>query len=151
MSNPYAARPIDDFEMIDEGDLKGLTIVATILMAMAMLTLAMSVGSVAFNLAMGIGFAPPPELDGPGLIGFRVGQIGGIVVQLGCQIVTVVGAIAMIRRKYIGHAWAGAVCSLVPICGPCIGFSIPLAIWAILLLRKPSVKAAFAANVTAGY
>jgi hypothetical protein len=143
LSNPYAASELSDPSLVDSGEIKQLTVVATVLLTMAMLTLAMCIVGLGFNLALGLGFAPPPNLDGPARIGYSVGQIGGIVVQIVCQCVAILGAVAMIRRRHIAHAWAGAICSLVPICGPCIGLSIPFGIWAMVLLRRPSVRAAF--------
>ena len=148
--NPYQACQSSDLSLTGDRDLSNLTVVATILLSMAMLTLAVFAGSLAFNLALGIGFDVPPGFDGAKLIGFRMGQIGSVVVPLFCQLLTVVGAIAMIRRKQAGLAWAGAVAAIIPLCGPCFGLSIPFAIWAMVLLQRPAVAAVFRANASIG-
>jgi len=144
--NPYEARQSMAPGAAVDSNLSNLTIVATILLAMAMLTLAVFVGSLVFNLALGIGFDAPPGFEGAQLIGFRFGQIGSILVPVLCQLLAILGSIAMIRRKQIGTAWTGAVSATFPLCGPCFGLSIPFAIWAIVLLQRPSVAASFRAN-----
>jgi hypothetical protein len=142
-ANPYAARDIQDAALIDRDQLTQLTVVATILLTMAMLSLATGVVSIGFNLALGIGFEAPPNLEGAARTGYVIGQVGAIVIQLAVQIVVIMGAIAMIRRRNIALAWGAVIGSLIPLCGPCAGLSIPAAIWALILLRKPGVQLAF--------
>lgn len=142
-ANPYAAREIHDASAADQDQLTQLTVVATILLTMAMLTLAMGLVSLAANIVLGLGFQAPPNLEGAARTGYMIGQIGGAVLQLIIQIVVIAGAVAMIRRRNIGLAWAAVIGSLVPICGPCIGFSIPAAVWGLILLRRSAVQQAF--------
>lgn len=145
--NPYEVRQSFSLPPSGEGDLKNLTIVATILLSMSMLTVALYGGSIAINIAMGIGFDPPPDFDQNNLIAFRFGQIGSIVLPFFCQLLTILGSIAMLARKQIWLAWAGTVTALFPFCGPCLGLSMPFAIWAMILLQRPAVVNAFGANV----
>jgi hypothetical protein len=148
--NPYAVRQSTALRSTGEEDLRNLTIVATILLSMSMLTLALYLGGIAFNLAMGVSFDPPPGFDQNNVVAFRIGQIGSIVLPLVCQLLAILGSVAMIARKKSGLAWAGAISGLLPFCGPCLGLSIPFAIWAMVLLQRPGVVAAFQANSSNG-
>jgi hypothetical protein len=141
--NPYEVHQSADLRTNGEGDLRNLTIVATILLSMSMLTFTLYLGAIAFNLAMGIGFDPPPGFDQDNMVAFRLGQIGSILLPLVCQLLTIFGSVAMLARKQIGIAWAGAITALFPFCGPCLGLSIPFAIWAMILLQRPAVVDAF--------
>jgi len=148
--NPYEVRQAADLRAIGEYDLRNLTIVATVLLSMSMLTLTLYLGGIAFNVAMGVGFDPPPGFDRDNMVAFRIGQVGSVVVPVVCQLLTIFGSVAMIARKQLGLAWAGAVTGLFPFCGPCLGLSIPFAIWAIVLLQRSAVVAAFQANSSSG-
>ncbi len=148
--NPYEVRQSPALRSTGEDDLRNLTIVATILLSMSMLTLTLYLGGIAFNLAMGVGFEPPPGFDQDNLVAFRMGQIGSIAIPLVCQLLAIFGSVAMIARKKSGLAWAGAIAGLFPFCGPCLGLSIPFAIWAMVLLQRSEVVAAFQANSSNG-
>ncbi|HBJ33778.1 MAG TPA: hypothetical protein DDZ51_03235 [Planctomycetaceae bacterium] len=141
--NPYEVHPSADLRTTGEDDLKNLTILATILLSMSMLTFTLCLGAIAFNIAMGIGFGAPPGFDPNNIVAFRMGQIGSVVLPMFCQLLTIFGSVAMIARKKLGIAWAGAVAGLFPLCGPCLGLSLPFAIWAMILLQRPGVIAAF--------
>ena len=56
---------------------------------------------------------------------------------------TFLGALKMRSLQSYGLAMTGAIAALVPCCGPCICIGIPLGIWALVVLRKPEVRAAF--------
>lgn len=107
--NPYEVRQSANLQTTGEADLKNLTIVATILLSLSMLTFALDAGGIALNLVMGIGFSPPPGFDQNNMVAFRLGQIGSIVLPFVCQLMTIFGSVAMIARKQLGLAWAGAV------------------------------------------
>jgi membrane protein YdbS with pleckstrin-like domain len=57
--------------------------------------------------------------------------------------VCVAGAIAMLRMKPKWLAWAGTILALLPLFGPCLGLTIPLGIWLLLVLRRSDVNASF--------
>jgi hypothetical protein len=59
------------------------------------------------------------------------------------SLISMAGAIAMLLRKARWLAWAGSIVALVPLFGPCLGLTIPLAIWSILVLSRPDVGATF--------
>jgi hypothetical protein len=59
------------------------------------------------------------------------------------SLVSTAGAVAMLRQRPKWLAWTAAVLGLVPVMGPCFGLTLPVAIWAIMLLRRPDVNAQF--------
>lgn len=65
------------------------------------------------------------------------------VLALFVNIATVIGAHRMMNLESYRSAMVAAVVSVIPICSPCIVLGIPFGIWAIVLLRRPDVKAAF--------
>lgn len=53
------------------------------------------------------------------------------------------GAIQMKNLRSYGWAWAAAIINCIPCYGSCCCIGLPLGIWAIIVLIKPEVKAAF--------
>ena len=53
------------------------------------------------------------------------------------------GSIAMLKRERYGMALAAASAMMVPVLGPCFGFTLPLGIWTIVLLRRDGVRHTF--------
>ncbi len=53
------------------------------------------------------------------------------------------GSIQMVRLRSYGLARAAAIISIIPCVGSCCGLGIPFGIWALVVLMKPHVKAAF--------
>ncbi|MCK8502347.1 MULTISPECIES: hypothetical protein [Myxococcus] len=53
------------------------------------------------------------------------------------------GALKMKQLQNWGLAVAGGFASLVPCCGTCGCLALPISIWALVVLFKPEVKAAF--------
>jgi hypothetical protein len=53
------------------------------------------------------------------------------------------GALKMRGLQSYGLAMTSGILSLIPCCGPCVCVGIPLGIWALVVLRKPEVRAAF--------
>lgn len=107
--------------------------------------------------------ASPEQLDqifnDPGLAQFRnelernrgtiewFASVGGRLVTLGpvllLNALTFFGAFKMRQLQSRGLAMAGAIASLVPCCGTCGCLALPISIWALVVLAKPEVKAAF--------
>jgi hypothetical protein len=58
-------------------------------------------------------------------------------------VVCIAAAVAMLRMKSKWLAWTGTILSLLPLFGPCLGLTIPLGIWLLLLLRRRDVDASF--------
>jgi hypothetical protein len=72
-----------------------------------------------------------------------VGELTGFVLMSLLPVVTITGAVSMLNRQSFRWAWTGACVALIPACGPCYGFLIPFAIWAIVLLWCRDVKESF--------
>ncbi len=61
------------------------------------------------------------------------------------DLVAVVGGLYMRRLTGYGFSVAGAVVSLVPVATGCCVTGIPFGIWALIVLSRPEIKAAFVA------
>jgi len=72
-----------------------------------------------------------------------VGEVIGFVLMSLLPVLTITGAVSMLNRQSFRWAWIGACVALIPACGPCYGFLIPFAIWAIVLLWCRDVKESF--------
>jgi hypothetical protein len=53
------------------------------------------------------------------------------------------GALKMMRLQSFGWAMAAAILAVIPCLSPCCCLGIPFGIWALVVLSKPEVKAAF--------
>jgi hypothetical protein len=58
------------------------------------------------------------------------------------------GAIQMLRFRSPGIARAAAIVAVIPICSPLYVLGIPFGIWALIVLSKPEVQAAFERRAT---
>lgn len=74
---------------------------------------------------------------------FGVGFVLWGVLGLLCAAVIVFAGIKMKSLQAHGLAMTGAVLAMIPCTGPCCFFSLPLGIWALVVLMSPDVKAAF--------
>jgi len=122
---------------------------AVLLMVTAGLGIAWQLFGMAWNvLAMvGVVAAPhfgqmPQEMQaiqalsgGLGILFSVIGILIGVVVLL--------GAIKMKNLQAYGFAMTSAILALVPCVSPCCLLGLPVGIWALVVLSKPEVKAAF--------
>ena len=53
------------------------------------------------------------------------------------------GALQMKDLRNYGLAMAAAIIAIIPCSGPCYCIGIPAGIWALVVINKPEVKAAF--------
>lgn len=67
--------------------------------------------------------------------------VGAVFTIFG--ILTVIGAIAMIKRKYYGLALTGTILAMIDIGNCCCILGLPFGIWALIILVRPDVKEAF--------
>lgn len=67
--------------------------------------------------------------------------VGAVFTIFG--ILTVVGAIAMIKRRYYGLALTGTILAMIDIGNCCCILGLPFGIWALIILVRPDVKEAF--------
>ena len=78
------------------------------------------------------------RLPQPDAVGYLIGYALGSMLP----ILTLTGAVSMLNRNSYRWAWTGACVALIT-CGPCYGFLVPFAIWAIVLLLCRDVKESF--------
>ncbi len=64
------------------------------------------------------------------------------LIGIAIGVVILVGAIKMKNLSNHGFAMAAAILAMIP-CTPCCCLGLPIGIWALIVLMKPEVKAAF--------
>lgn len=100
--------------------------------------------NVAVLAAQGFQPPPPPQDAAPGAeVGMAIGYYAAAFgIPIG-GLIGVMGSVALIVRKSYPIAMAGTIVNLIPCCSGCGILNIPFAIWALVLLMKPEVKAMF--------
>ncbi len=80
-----------------------------------------------------------------GMPSMMSGGIGAVfnVIGLVMSVVVFMGASKMKNAESYGFAMAAAIIAMIPCLGPCCLLGLPLGIWALVVLMKPEVKAAF--------
>lgn len=70
-------------------------------------------------------------------------QLGMALFGVGCllSVVSLAGAIAMIRARSWGLAMTGAIVAMVNVC--CCVAGLPIGIWCLVILLRPESKSAF--------
>ena len=86
---------------------------------------------------------PPPELDEAGATGYQIGFVCGIFLPVIINAVCLAGAIAMLRMKSYAGAMTAAIIAIIPCSGICLVGSIPVGIWALIVLLSEDVKRGF--------
>lgn len=79
----------------------------------------------------------------PGAIGYVLGMCLSVVFTLVFEGTAVYGAYCMLRLEKLHLARIAAILSIIPICSGCYVLGIPFGIWALIVLNRPEVKAAF--------
>ena len=121
------------------GPATGLMITAGVSILFQIVGLLIGLGLLGANLfGSGLG-------SGHGIAAIVAG--GGMVLRIigiGISIFIFMGAMKMKNLQSYGMALASAILALIP-CFACCLLGIPIGIWAIVILVKPEVKAAFTA------
>jgi hypothetical protein len=73
------------------------------------------------------------------------GKVGVVtsVVGLILSLVILIGALKMKKLESYGFAMAATIIAMIPCFSPCCLLGLPIGIWALVVLLKPEVKAAF--------
>jgi hypothetical protein len=71
-----------------------------------------------------------------------IGVVLGIISIIG-GVVVLMGALRMKNLKSHTFAMVSSVIAMIPFISPCCILGIPFGIWALVVLLKPEVKAAF--------
>ena len=129
--NPYAYNQNLGHQPPESSSTKTqLTVVGCILLTMGVMTFGLGLVGLVSNLVNGdLINEPPPGMPANQQLGFQIGNIAGQVGMVLFQVLSSCGALCMILRKFYPMAITGAVVSLIPLCGPCLGLSIPFGIW----------------------
>ncbi|MBI5362622.1 MAG: hypothetical protein HZA53_05550 [Planctomycetes bacterium] len=95
--------------------------------------------------ALGIGYDEsqiPPGMEE--FMGFMksFGVVFG-VLQLASGAVMLLGGLNMMRGRGYGLAMTAAVLAMIPMLNCCCILTLPFGLWALIVLLKPEVKAAF--------
>ena len=131
---PASAAPVQQ----SEGN--PLQVPAIILLVMSSLMLIYGL----FNIFVGLATGPPavdPNVPNAQAVamGQKIGFYGAVFLIPVINLLALLGSIAMLRLRQWPLAMAGAIVSLVPICGPCFILGIPIGIWCLILLNRKEV------------
>jgi hypothetical protein len=117
-----------------------------------MLSLLLALGDLLLAIAMLMGFqlGPPPQNLPPilqGLFQPTPGQVAFGAVLNGIRVVTcslvIYGGLKMQRLESYGWAVTSSILSLIFCLNCCCCLGIPFGIWALVVLNRPEVRAAF--------
>lgn len=94
------------------------------------------------QLAIGAA-TPPPGMDEAGAAGYRFGFVCGIFLPVVINGIGLAGSIAMLRMQSYASAMTAAILAIVPCSALCLIGSMPIGIWALVVLLSDDVKRAF--------
>ena len=117
---------------------------ATGLMVVAILGVVLQIVSLLFNL-VGASLLANPRMSNQPWANMFSGTIGAVsnVVCIVVGVVVLIGALKMKKLENYGMAMAASIVAIVPCLSPCCLIGLPIGIWALVVLAKPEVKAAF--------
>ena len=118
---------------------------AAFLMASAIVGMLGNLTGLAMNV-FGIGMASLAETGQEQLVQVLSGGVGMVGNVMGLLIggLVLLGALKMKALESYGWAVAASVIAMIPCVSPCCCLGMPFGIWALVVLVKPEVKAAFA-------
>jgi hypothetical protein len=93
-------------------------------------------------LGVGMGAIQGGDQGMMSMVGGGVGIVFRIIFTI-LQCVICFGAFKMGKLQSYGLAMTAAVIAVIPCVSPCCVVGIPFGIWALIVLMKPEVKAAF--------
>ncbi len=105
-------------------------------------------GGIAFNLfglSMSQQAGPSKDAAWINMLSGGLGIVFNVIAVL-MSIVIFIGAMKMKSLKNYNFALTATIIAMVPCVSPCCWIGLPIGIWAIVMLMKPEVKAAFQAN-----
>ncbi len=113
------------------------------LMATAGIGAAFQLLGLVLNLmGVGMGALAQGNQDIPSMMSGGIGAVFS-VIGLIMSVVVFMGASKMKNAESYGFAMAAAIIAMIPCLGPCCLLGLPFGIWALVVLMKPEVKAAF--------
>jgi hypothetical protein len=118
---------------------------ATFLMIVGGIGIVLQIIALLFNL-LGAGLSAAGGGRGA-MGGMMQGGIGAVfnVIAMVVGVVIFLGASKMQKLQNYNFAMAAAIIAMIPCISPCCLIGLPAGIWALVVLLKPEVKAAFTA------
>jgi hypothetical protein len=118
------------------------------LMIVAILGLLMQVGSLVYRLFFSAVAASQPygpfAANGPMRFMFSASfAVLSAIVGVGVGVLILIGALKMKKLENYGLAMVASIVAMIPCLSPCCLIGLPIGIWAVVILSKPEVKAAF--------
>lgn len=83
------------------------------------------------------------QLEQAKSVGIGVMDIFQMALGIGINVLTLVGAVKMMRLQNWGLAMTSAILIMLPCAGCCCLLGLPVGIWALVTLNKPEIKSAF--------
>jgi len=121
-----------------------LDCLSTLLIALALVCFPYSVRESSHAVLPGEHMQPPAVVEAPLAV---ILMLGFLVLGLGIGVLIIVGSIKMMRLRSAALAKTSAVLALIPFPNPATWLlGLPMGIWALVVLSRPEVEAAFAAT-----
>lgn len=87
---------------------------------------------------------PPPNVNNDAeRMGYYIGAFGALIVMAIGTIATLAGAVCLHKRINYPMAMFGLIVGVIPCFSPCFLLGIPFAIWGLVVINKPEIRAAF--------
>ena len=118
---------------------------ATGLMVVGILGLVMSVVGLIWNLSGAALAIPGMDPNAEAFARMFAGTIGVVstIVSVGLSALILWGSMKMKHLENYGLVLAASILAMIPCLSPCCLLGLPIGIWAVVVLAKPEVKAAF--------
>ena len=94
-------------------------------------------------MSLAVMLSPNSPMQGDELAFVRTTSTVGYGLMFVLSLIAAAGAVAMMSLRWKWLAWTGCIVGLLPIFGPCFGLTIPIAVWALVLLRRPGINVRF--------
>jgi len=134
-----AGEPAFDTRVADQlkGPWIGLVVTAVLGFLFQLAALLMNV--------LGVSIGAMQQRQSEAWINMFSGTVGIIssILTMGIAVLILFGALRMSKLRSYGWAIAASILALAPCVSPCCLVGLPFGIWALVVLAKPEVKAAF--------
>lgn len=94
-------------------------------------------------VSLSLMLSPNSPMQGEDLAYVRTASTVSYGLMFLCALTVAAGAVAMMTLKWKWLAWTGCILGMLPVFGPCFGLTIPIAIWVLVILRRPEVSTRF--------
>lgn len=143
-AGPVGSAPINTFPSDQGSKVKGPAIFLIVLGGLGALLFVLKL----IFLVVGSAMVRPQATGNPDIdrvIGMFSGGAGLFfdLISLAGSVVVILGGMRMLNLRSYGLCMAASIVAILPCVSPCCCLGIPAGIWALIVLAKPEVKAAF--------